>query len=216
MLVVNKPAGMLVQGDRTGDISLLDLVKDFIREAYKKPGNVFLGLVHRLDRPASGVLILARTSKGLARMNEVFRERKIEKEYWAIVETPPPKKRDHLVHWLKKDRKKNKVSVLDAEHPDAQRAALTYEVFLEADDNYLLKVFPTTGRPHQIRAQLAHIGSPIRGDVKYGFNSPNPDGNICLHAHAVQFLHPVKKEQICITAPVPGSGLWPKFESLIN
>jgi 23S rRNA pseudouridine1911/1915/1917 synthase len=208
LLVVNKPAGMLVQGDATGDIPLIELAKLYIKSKYEKPGDVFLGLVHRIDRPVSGIVLLARTSKALERMTKAFRERKVEKIYWAIVKGVPHPQEDKLIHWLKKDQQKNITKAYLSEQDSSQYAELSYHVMRNFDKNSLLEVKPITGRPHQIRVQLSSIGCPIVGDLKYGFATPNKDASICLHARKLSFEHPVKKESISIVAPLPDLETW--------
>jgi 23S rRNA pseudouridine1911/1915/1917 synthase len=211
LIAINKRAGVLVQGDVTGDVPLSDLVKEFIKEKYHKPGAVFLGVVHRLDRPVSGVVVFARTSKSLERMNELFRNRETKKIYHAIVYGKPPKPSDVLVHWLIKDESRNKTTAYKKEHPDGLRSELSYELRGNANGLSLLEVQPVTGRPHQIRVQLSGIGCPIVGDVKYGAEAPNDDASICLHASRLQFIHPVRKEELVIKAPFPANHLWDGF-----
>lgn len=211
LIIVNKAAGILVQGDATGDVPLLELVKDYIKEKYEKPGDVFLGTVHRLDRPVSGLVVFARTSKGLERMNEIFRKREVQKTYWAVVRRHPPKKQDKLTNWLVKDEAKNVVTAHDMPVPNAQKAELYYRVVGEINKHFLLEVTPITGRPHQIRVQLATMGCPIRGDVKYGYARPNHDGSINLHARRLFFVHPVKKESILCRAALPNDAFWEEF-----
>jgi 23S rRNA pseudouridine1911/1915/1917 synthase len=211
LLVVNKAAGILVQGDETGDAPLVELCKLYIKERYGKPGAVFLGVVHRLDRPVSGIVVLARTSKALDRMNELFRERETKKTYWAVVRSKPKEESAVLIHWLQKDEKKNKTTAYKMERSNALRSELSYRIIGSYDNNYLLEVNPITGRPHQIRVQLASIGCPIKGDLKYGFAEPNIDGSICLHARQLEFVHPVKKEQVMFRAPLPDAEHWKPF-----
>lgn len=216
LIIVNKPVGLLTQGDSTGDKTLADFVKEYIKEKYKKPGDVFLGIPHRIDRPVSGLVILARTSKGLERMTELFRERKIQKTYWAVVKRKPKEESGKLTHWLIKDDKKNIVTAYDFPKDDAQKAELKYKVLGELNDHYLIEVQPITGRPHQIRVQLASIGCPIRGDVKYGFAKPNPDKGINLHSRRCYFIHPIKKQPLLIKAGLPNNDFWEQFLVLDN
>ena len=211
LLIVNKASGVLVQGDSTGDVPLVDRCKEYIKEKYHKPGAVFLGLVHRLDRPVSGVVALARTSKSLARMNALFRDRKTEKIYWALVSNKPKENSGTLVHWLSKDEKKNKVTAYSRETKDALHSELRYQVLGTVGGHWLLEVNPKTGRPHQIRVQLASMGCPIVGDLKYGSSIQPPDGSIALHARQLQFLHPVRNELIKVIAEVPQTYWWKPF-----
>jgi len=211
LLAVNKSSGILVQGDATGDVPLVELGKQYIKEKYHKPGEVFLGVVHRLDRPVSGVVVLARTSKALERMNALFREKETIKTYWAIVRKKPQQPEGTLIHWLQKDEKKNKTTAYKKETTGALRSELSYKVLGSAEGHWLLQVNPVTGRSHQIRAQLASMGCPIKGDVKYGDDNANEDGSIYLHARRLQFIHPVKKESITLDAPVPVMGIWKYF-----
>lgn len=211
LLVVNKASGILVQGDITGDVPLVDLCKEYIARKYGKPGAVFLGVVHRIDRPVSGIVVLARTSKSLTRMNTLFRENKTKKTYWAITEKRPPAETGNLVHWLIKDEKKNKTTAYPREMAEGQRAELSYQVIGQTQKHWLLSVNPVTGRPHQIRVQLAFMGCPIKGDVKYGSTGPFEDGSIGLHAKRLEFLHPVKKEPMVVQAPLPHTGSWRIF-----
>ncbi len=214
LLIVNKAPGILVQGDRTGDVTLLALMKDYVKETYNKPGEVFLGLVHRLDRPVSGLVVFARTSKALERMNEIFRKRLVQKTYWAVVRRKPPESVGKLVHWLVKDEQKNVVTTHEHEVPGSQRAELTYRVLGKINEHYLLEVTPLTGRPHQIRVQLASMGCPIRGDVKYGYDRAVPDKKIYLHARRLYFVHPVKKEPLLCRAALPPDPFWEEFLAL--
>ncbi|MBC7920487.1 MAG: RluA family pseudouridine synthase [Ferruginibacter sp.] len=211
LIIVNKSSGVLVQGDATGDPILSDMVKQYIKEKYGKPGDVFLGTVHRIDRPVSGLVVFARTSKALERMNELFRQREVQKTYWAVVKQRPAEPKAKLVHWLVKDEARNVTTAYDYEVEGGQKAELSYEVLGKLNDHYLLEVNPTTGRPHQIRTQLARIGSPIRGDVKYGFVRPNPDGGINLHARRLYFIHPIKKEPLICVAGLPENPFWEQF-----
>lgn len=212
LLVVNKPAGMLVQGDETGDDSLIEICKNYIKIKYKKPGNVFLGLPHRLDRPVSGVVILAKTSKALDRINEQFRKRKVDKIYWAITHSTPPELEGKLIHWLVKDHKKNLVSAFKKEKRNAVKAELEYRVIGKISDENLIEIKLLTGRFHQIRIQLKSIGCSIVGDVKYGFPKPNRDSSICLHARELTISHPVLKEIMTFEAPLPERN-WNSFIS---
>jgi 23S rRNA pseudouridine1911/1915/1917 synthase len=211
LLAVNKAAGILVQGDETGDAPLVELCKKYIKEKYSKPGDVFLGVAHRLDRPVSGVVVLARTSKALERMNELFRDRQTKKIYWAVVRSKPKNETGTLVHWLVKNEKNNKVTAFAKESKEGQRSELNYRMLKHKSDFFLLEVNPITGRPHQIRVQLASMGCIIVGDVKYGYDLPNPDKSICLHARQLTFVHPVKKETISIEAPLPKGEVWNLF-----
>lgn len=211
LLVVNKSSGVLVQGDATGDVPLVELCKQYIKAKYQKPGEVFLGVVHRLDRPVSGVVVLARTSKSLERMNALFRDRDTQKTYWALVKNKPQQSEGKLVHWLLKDEKKNKTTAYKRETSGAQHAELSYRTIGSAEGHWLLEVNPVTGRPHQIRVQLASMGCVIKGDLKYGDTQANVDGSICLHAKRLAFIHPVKKENVLFEAPLPPNGFWRYF-----
>ncbi len=214
LLIVNKPAGLLVQGDKTRDKPLVDLCKEYVKEKYNKPGAVFMGLVHRLDRPVSGVVALAKTSKGLERMNKIFHDNKVQKTYWAVVKKHPPKKKDTLTHWLVKDGTKNVATAHTSAIDGGKKAVLHYKVLGSLNDHFLLEVKPVTGRPHQIRVQLSTIGSPIKGDVKYGFPKPNAKADINLHARKLYFVHPVKKEGLEVTASLPENDFWEQFLTL--
>jgi len=214
LLAVNKPPGLLVQGDQTGDISLVDQVKKYLKLKYNKPGKVYVGLVHRLDRPVSGVVLLTKTSKALTRMNQIFADRKVRKKYWAITVNPPPSESDRLTHWLKKDHIKNRTTRYNREVKGSKLAQLDYSLLLAKNRKYLLEIYPLTGRAHQIRVQLSAIGCPIAGDVKYGYKG-SPERAIGLHAHSLQFEHPVRKEPITIEAPAPLDSFWGSFSGLI-
>lgn len=205
---MNKRPGDIVQGDKTGDAPLSEVVKEYIAEKYNKPGAVFLGVVHRLDRPTSGIVVFARTSKALARLNKMFSERETEKIYWAIVKNAPPKPKDTLVHFLKRNPKQNKSYAHIKEVPQSKKAILHYEILKKLDNYYLLEIGLETGRHHQIRSQLSVIGCPIKGDLKYGFDRSNPDGSIHLHAKKLTLTHPVLKEKITIEAPPPEDPIW--------
>ena len=213
IIIVNKRAGDIVQGDKTGDTPLSDVVKAYIKYKYNKPGNVYLGVVHRLDRPTTGLVLFAKTSKALPRLNKLFAEKKANKSYWALVKNTPPKQNDRLVHWLRKNPKNNKSTAFDREVEGSKKAILSYSVLKSLDNFVLLNIDLETGRHHQIRCQLAKIGSPIKGDLKYGFSRSNKDASISLHARTLEFIHPVKKEKISITASVPSDSLWQACES---
>lgn len=208
IIVVNKRAGDIVQGDKTGDKPLSDVVKDYIAEKYNKPGNVYLGVVHRLDRPTTGIVLFSKTSKALPRLNKLFAEKSAKKTYWTLVKNIPPKTEDTLTHWLKKNPKKNKSTAFTKNTDGSKKAILHYKLIQELENFYLLKIDLETGRHHQIRAQLASIGCPIKGDLKYGFNRSNKDASISLHARTLSFIHPVKKNPIFIEAPLPKDPLW--------
>jgi 23S rRNA pseudouridine1911/1915/1917 synthase len=208
IVIVNKRSGDITQGDRTGDKPLSDVVKEYIKDKYNKPGDVFLGVVHRLDRPTSGVIIFARTSKALERLNKMLRDKTINKTYWAVVKDAPKKEKQTLVNYLKKNPKNNKSSVFTKEIDGSKKGTLHYQVLKKLDNYSLLEIDLETGRHHQIRAQLSSIGFPIKGDLKYGFNRSNKDGSIHLHARKIEFIHPVSKEQISIIAPTPNEVIW--------
>ena len=214
LIIVNKEAGVLVQGDKTGDVTLNDLVKQYIKERYNKPGEVWLGLVHRLDRPVSGIVVFARTSKAAERMAELFRRRDVQKTYWAVTKNKPKFNQGKLTHWLVKDEASNTVKAYDFDIEESQKAELTYRYLGALNDHHLIEVQPITGRPHQIRVQLAAMGCPIKGDVKYGFPRFNPDNNINLHARRLYFEHPVKKEPVIILAGVPNNQFWEQYLAL--
>jgi 23S rRNA pseudouridine1911/1915/1917 synthase len=208
LIIVNKRSGDITQGDKTGDKPLSDVVKEYVKEKYNKAGNVFLGVVHRLDRPTSGVIIFARTSKALERLNKMLRDKTISKTYWAVVKEYPKKEKGTLINFLKKNPKNNKSSVYTKEIPDSKRAILHYNILKKLDSYSLLEIDLETGRHHQIRAQLSFIGFPIKGDLKYGFNRSNKDGSIHLHARKIIFMHPVSKEEISVIAPTPKEVIW--------
>ncbi len=208
IIIVNKRAGDIVQGDKTGDKPLSDVVKEYIAHKYNKPGNVYLGVVHRLDRPTTGVVVFSKTSKALPRLNKLFADKIAKKTYWAVVKNSPPKSFDTLTHWLKKNPKNNRSTPYKKEIKDSKKAILHYQLLKKLDNYYHLEINLETGRHHQIRTQLAAIGCPIKGDLKYGFNRSNPDASIHLHARHLAFIHPVKNEPINITAPLPKNAIW--------
>ncbi len=208
LIAVNKRPGDIVQGDKTGDMPLSEIVKQYIKEKYNKPGNVYLGVAHRLDRPTSGIVVFAKSSKALPRLNKIFAEKEAQKTYWAVVKNRPPKTRDTLTHWLKRNTKQNKSYAHKKEVPDSKKAVLDYEVIKKLDNYFLLEIDLKTGRHHQIRAQLTAIGCPIKGDLKYGFDRSNKEGSIHLHARKLMFIHPVKKEKLEILAPPPNDPVW--------
>lgn len=208
IIAVNKRVGDIVQGDKTGDKPLSDVVKEYIKDKYNKPGDVFLGVVHRLDRPTTGIVIFARTSKALTRLNELFKNRETQKTYWAVVKKKPENNSGTLEHYLKRNEKTNTSKAHSKEVPESKKASLDYTITKELNNYFALEINLHTGRHHQIRAQLSAIGSPIKGDLKYGFDRSNPDGGIHLHARKLIFIHPVTKENIQITAPVPDDVIW--------
>ena len=212
LIVINKKPSEIVQGDKTGDKTMPDTIKDYLKVKYNKPGNVFCGVIHRLDRPTSGAVVFARTSKGLERMNAQFREKETNKVYWAIVEQKPEKPVGSLVHFLKKNETKNKSFVTDSEKGGAKEAKLTYKLIASSERYHLLEITLETGRHHQIRAQLAAIGCFIKGDIKYGAKRSNEDGSICLHARRLTINHPVTKEVLTFIADTPNSAIWKIFE----
>jgi 23S rRNA pseudouridine1911/1915/1917 synthase len=212
IIAVNKTCSEIVQGDKTGDVPLSDIVKQWLKEKYGKPGNVFIGVTHRLDRPVSGLVLFAKTSKALSRLNEMFRDGKIKKTYWAIVKNPPGKNEAELTHYLLRNSKQNKSYASDFEKPGSKKAVLSYRLIARSEHYYLLEIDLKTGRHHQIRCQLAHIGCPIKGDLKYGFERSNPDEGISLHARKINLIHPVSQETLELTAPVPNDKLWQTFE----
>jgi len=211
LLVLNKAAGQLVQGDKTGDEPLVESGKAYLKHKYQKPGAVFLGVVHRLDRPVSGVIVFARTSKALSRMNKLFQSRDVEKTYWAVTDRPPPQPEGTLVNWLRKDEKRNITQAYLQDKHDTKKAELTYRVLKKEGRQYLLEVKPLTGRSHQIRVQLATMGCPIVGDLKYGYGHPHSDQNISLHARRLSFVHPVRREPVTFLSPLPDKPYWLDF-----
>jgi 23S rRNA pseudouridine1911/1915/1917 synthase len=219
LIAVYKLPGWLVQGDQTGDLTVAERVKSYIKIRYKKPGDVFLGTIHRLDRPVSGALLFARTSKGLSRMNELFRERKINKTYVALTRQRPALENGKLVHYLLKDREQNKTKVFESNQSNrsknAKKAETHYQIIGRTEGLYLLKLMPVTGRPHQLRAQLGYIGCPIVGDLKYGYSTALPDASIALHCLRMEFVHPVKKEPLVISADLPDRQPWRDFAHLV-
>src|SRR5512133_919280 len=214
IIAVYKRSSDLAQGDRTGDAPLDTEIKKYLAEKYKKPGEVFLGVVHRLDRPVSGVILYARTSKALERLNEMFRTREIKKIYWAVVKERPPEDEATIKHFMKRNEKQNKSYTYDFEVKESKEASLSYKIIGHSDRFYLLEVELHTGRHHQIRAQLAAIGCPIRGDLKYGYKRSNEGGGISLHARRISFAHPVKKEEVTVVAPLPKEKGWDLFAAI--
>lgn len=212
IIVVNKTASEIVQADKTGDTPLSESVKLYLKEKYQKPGNVFIGVTHRLDRPVSGLVIFAKTSKALTRLNDMFRTSEVKKTYWAVVKNALKEPEGELVHFLVRNEKQNKSYAYDKEVPNSKKAILDYRLIGRSENYFLLEVDLKTGRHHQIRCQLAKMGCPIKGDLKYGFPRSNPDGSICLHARRVRFVHPVSKELIELEAPLPDGNLWKGFE----
>ncbi len=214
IIIVSKAPGEIVQGDKTGDTPLSESVKDYIKEKYRKPGNVFLGVAHRLDRPVSGVVVFARTSKALARLNDMFRTGDVHKTYLALTRNEPPHSEGTLEHWLVRNERQNKSYAYDREVPQSKKAVLKYRVTGRSDNYFMLEINLLTGRHHQIRCQLAKMGCPIRGDLKYGARRSNPDGSISLHARSVEFVHPVSKQTIHVEAPLPDDVVWKSVREL--
>ena len=214
IIIVHKESGEIVQGDKTGDMPLSDTVKDYIKTKYNKPGNVFLGVVHRLDRPVAGLVVFARTSKALTRLNEMFRKGEVEKTYWAITTQCPETEEGDLVHWLVRNERQNKSYAYEREVPQSKKAHLHYRVIAHSERYHLVEVRLFTGRHHQIRCQLAHIGCPIKGDLKYGAPRSNPDGSISLLSRHIQFIHPVSKTPISVQSLFPADNLWKAFNPL--
>ena len=215
LIIINKRPSEIVQGDKTGDAPLGELVKSYLKEKYNKPGNVFLGVTHRIDRPVSGAVIFARTSKALSRMNALLKEQGITKKYWAVVQQQPPADEDALTHFLKKNEKQNKSYVVKSTTAGAKKAELRYRIIGRSDRYFLLEVELLTGRHHQVRAQLSAIGCPIKGDLKYHFDRSNKDGSIHLHARSLSLIHPVTRKTLSVIAPTPSDdNLWQAFENL--
>ena len=208
IIVVNKRVGDIVQGDKTGDKPLSEVVKEYIKDKYDKPGNVYLGVVHRLDRPTSGIVVFARTSKALSRLNETFKNKENQITYWAVVKNCPPEEQDTLVHFLTRNPKNNTSKAHIKEVPNSKKSSLSYKIFKKLDNYFALEIDLHTGRHHQIRCQLTAIGCPIKGDLKYGFNRSNPDGGIHLHARKLVLQHPTTKETLTFTAPTPSDSIW--------
>jgi len=216
LIVVNKTCSEIVQGDKTGDKPLSEIIKELLKEKYNKPGNVFAGVIHRVDRPVSGIVVFAKTSKALERMNAIFRQGEVKKTYWAIVKKLPPQTEGELIHYLVRNERQNKSYAYDSEQPNSQKSIMSYKLIAKSENYFLLEIDLITGRHHQIRCQLAKIGCPVKGDLKYGFDRSNRDGGICLHARTINFIHPVTKEPIGISAPVPNDNLWKEFEKSVT
>ncbi len=216
IIIINKAAGEIVQGDKTGDKPLSEIVKEYLKEKYNKPGNVFCGVTHRLDRPTSGVVVFAKTSKALSRLNEMFRKDAVDKTYWAIVKNRPNKTEGKLTHYLIKNEKNNKSTAYDTERPHTKKSVMSYKVISTSQNYNLLEIRLETGRHHQIRCQLSKIGCPVKGDLKYGAERSNLDGSISLHARSISFVHPVSKERIEVIAPVPEENLWKTFQESVD
>ncbi|HRW62463.1 MAG TPA: RNA pseudouridine synthase [Bacteroidales bacterium] len=216
IIAINKTNSDIVQVDKTGDLSLEEKIKSYIKEKYNKPGDVFLGVVHRIDRPVSGAVVFARTSKALTRLNDMFKNKDVQKTYWAIVKEKPKKELATLNHYIVRDQQKNKSFAFDNEVKNSKLASLSYKLVAKGENYYLLEIDLHTGRHHQIRCQLAKIGCPIKGDLKYGFPRSNPDGGISLHSRKIEFIHPVKKEKVIIIAKTPKDALWDYFSSIVK
>jgi len=212
LIVVNKQPGQIVQGDKTGDMPLSEKLKEHIKIRDQKPGNVFVGVVHRLDRPVSGIVVFAKTSKALSRMNELFKTREAHKTYWAVVKNKPKDQSGSLIHYLTKNEKQNKSYASDFEKKGSLKSELNYNLIAKSDTYYLLEVNPLTGRHHQIRVQLSSMGCPIKGDLKYGFNRSNADASIHLHARQLRFMHPIRQVELLLVAPVPNEIVWKSLE----
>jgi 23S rRNA pseudouridine1911/1915/1917 synthase len=214
LIILNKTCAEIVQADKTGDTPLSEIIKKYLKEKYDKPGNVFLGTVHRIDRPVTGVVVFVKTSKALSRMNEMFRTHDLKKKYWAIVKNRPPEPEMTLTHYLIRNEKQNKSYAYDQQIETSKKSVLSFKLLAQSDNYNLLEVDLKTGRHHQIRCQLAKIGCPIKGDIKYGFPRTNKDGGISLHARSIEFIHPVSKLPIKITAPLPDDSLWNEFAKM--
>lgn len=212
LIIINKKPSQIVQPDKSGDVALTDLVNFYLKQKYNKPGNAFVGVIHRIDRPVSGIVVFAKTGKALERMNQMIKHRNIKKIYWAVVKNKPINSEETLVHYLVRNRNQNKSFVYSEPVKDGQIAELKYKILCNSDNYYLLEIELLTGRHHQIRSQLAYINCPIKGDVKYGYSRTNDDASIHLHARAIEFIHPVSKETIKVIAPVPNEKLWQFFE----
>lgn len=216
ILAVSKTCREIVQGDKTGDTPLSEIARQYLKQKYGKPGNVFLGVAHRLDRPVTGLVLLAKTSKALSRLNEMFRTGGVRKTYWALVKNAPPAPEGEAVNYLVRNEKQNKSYAYDTERPGSKKAVLHYKILARSDRYYLLEIDLKTGRHHQIRCQLARLGCPIKGDLKYGAERSNPDGGISLHARRVEFIHPVSKVPVCLEAPVPDDPLWKSITASLS
>lgn len=216
LIVISKTCSEIVQADKTGDKPLSEMIQDYLKEKYHKPGNVFIGVTHRLDRPTSGVVVFAKTSKALSRMNDMFRDHDLQKIYWAVTKNCPPSDEGSLEDYLVRVERLNKSFAYAQSKPGAKKAVLHYKVIAKTDNYFLLQIHLETGRHHQIRCQLSNIGCPIKGDLKYGFPRSNPDGGISLHARSIDFVHPVSKKHIHVVAPVPDDSLWKAFQQEID